>query len=277
MSGKVKKKPGAGNRAKPSRPRAKASAKAKPAKKAAAKRAKTPRRPPRKKSPPAVRYHPGPLIHSESALQEATAGLLEKDREIVSVLIEIGGPPPLRWREPGFSGLAGIIVSQQVSVASANAIFGRLEKRFQPLDAASLLAADDAALRECGLSLPKMKALRALARAVAHEGLDLDALGALDAHDAHNALIKVSGIGPWTADIFLLFCLGHPDAFPAGDLALQEAAKIALGLKTRPDAQKLEKIAERWRPWRGVAARMLWSYYRGVKQRSGMALADATG
>ena len=277
MSGKVKKKPGAGNRAKPSRPRAKASAKAKPAKKAAAKRAKTPRRPPRKKSPPAVRYHPGPLIHSESALQAATAGLLEKDREIVSVLIEIGGPPPLRWREPGFSGLAGIIVSQQVSVASANAIFGRLEKRFQPLDAASLLAADDAALRECGLSLPKMKALRALARAVAHEGLNLDALGALDAHDAHNALIKVSGIGPWTADIFLLFCLGHPDAFPAGDLALQEAAKIALGLKTRPDAQKLEKIAERWRPWRGVAARMLWSYYRGVKQRSGMALADATG
>ena len=276
MSGKVKKKPGAGNRAKPARPRAKASAKAKPAKKAAAKGAKTPRRPPRKKSPPAVRYHPGPLIHSESALQEATAGLLEKDREIVSVLIEIGGPPPLRWREPGFSGLAGIIVSQQVSVASANAIFGRLEKRFQPLDAASLLAADDAALRECGLSLPKMKALRALARAVAHEGLNLDALGALDAHDAHNALIKVSGIGPWTADIFLLFCLGHPDAFPAGDLALQEAAKIALGLKTRPDAQKLEKIAERWRPWRGVAARMLWSYYRGVKQRSGMALADAT-
>ena len=132
-----------------------------------------------------MRYHPGPLIHSESALQAATAGLLEKDREIVSVLIEIGGPPPLRWREPGFSGLAGIIVSQQVSVASANAIFGRLEKRFQPLDAASLLAADDAALRECGLSLPKMKALRALARAVAHEGLDLDALGALDAHDAH--------------------------------------------------------------------------------------------
>jgi len=278
LSGKLKKKPVARNRAKPARTRGKAPAKAKPAKKAAAKRAKTPRRPRREKSPPpAVRYHPGPLIHSESALQEATAGLLERDREIVSVLIEIGGPPPLRWREPGFSGLAGIIVSQQVSVASANAIFGRLEKRFQPLDAASLLAADDAALRECGLSLPKMKALRALARAVAHEGLDLDALGALDAHDAHRALVAVSGIGPWTADIFLLFCLGHPDAFPAGDLALQEAAKIALGLKTRPDARKLEQIAERWRPWRGVAARMLWSYYRGVKQRSGMALADATG
>ena len=93
--------------------------------------------------------------------------------------------------------------------------------------------------------------------------------------DAHRALSPSSGIGPWTADIFLLFCLGHPDAFPAGDLALQEAARLALGLKTRPDAKKLEKIAERWRPWRGVAARMLWAYYRGVKQRSGMALADA--
>ena len=79
------------------------------------------------------------------------------------------------------------------------------------------------------------------------------------------ALVAVKGIGPWTADIFLLFCLGHPDAFPAGDLALQEAAKLALGLKTRPDAARLERIAERWRPWRGVAARMLWAYYRGVE------------
>ncbi len=84
--------------------------------------------------------------------------------------------------------------------------------------------------------------------------------------------MAVKGVGPWTADIFLLFCLGHPDAFPAGDLALQEAAKLALRLKTRPDAARLQRIAERWRPWRGVAARMLWAYYRGVKERSGMVL-----
>ena len=91
------------------------------------------------------------------------------------------------------------------------------------------------------------------------------------------SLVTVKGVGPWTADIFLLFCLGHPDAFPAGDLALQEAAKLALNLKRRPDAARLERIAERWRPWRGVAARMLWAYYRGVKARSGMALADGSG
>jgi DNA-3-methyladenine glycosylase II len=226
---------------------------------------------------PAIRYHPGPLIDSEAALALAAEGLAALDADLVRGLVEVGGPPPLRRREPGFAGLAAIIVSQQVSVASATAIFGRLASRLAPLEAASLLAADDAALRACGLSMPKMRALRALARAVAHEGLDLAALGSMDAEDAHRALVAVSGIGPWTADIFLLFCLGHPDAFPAGDLALQEAARLALGLDTRPDARKLETIAERWRPWRGVAARMLWAYYRGAKKRSGMALADASG
>ena len=119
--------------------------------------------------------------------------------------------------------------------------------------------------------------MRALAAAVVEGGLDLASMAALDAEDAHKALITVKGVGPWTADIFLLFCLGHPDAFPAGDLALQEAAKLALNLKRRPDAARLERIAERWRPWRGVAARMLWAYYRGVKARSGMALADGSG
>jgi DNA-3-methyladenine glycosylase II len=283
LSGTVSKKTSARNRVKAARTRGKAPKKASPAKKnkpaktSAKKRVKARRRPARKLAPPVVRYHPGPLIDGESALRKATEGLLAQDREIVATLIEIGGQPPLRRREPGFAGLAAIIVSQQVSVASASAIYRRLEQRLAPLEAASLLAATDQALRECGLSMPKMKALRALARAVAEEGLDLGALGAMDAHDAHRALVKVSGIGPWTADIFLLFCLGHPDAFPAGDLALQEAARLALGLKTRPDALKLEKIAERWRPWRGVAARLLWSYYRGVKQRSGMALANATG
>jgi DNA-3-methyladenine glycosylase II len=225
----------------------------------------------------AIRYEVGRLIDSEEALAEATAGLRSLDSDLVRLLVEIGGPPPLRLREPGFAGLDAIIVSQQVSVASASAIFARLSARLAPLDAHGVLAADDEALRACGLSGPKIRALRSVARAVAAEGLDLRALGALDAVDAHRALVAVSGVGPWTADIFLLFCLGHPDAFPAGDLALQEAARLALGLETRPDARRLEAIAERWRPWRGVAARMLWAYYRQAKQRSGMALANASG
>jgi len=227
------------------------------------------RRRPAGKTAGAPRYHPGPPIDCETALEEASARLLALDPEVVGRLLAVGGPPALRWREPGFAGLAAIIVSQQVSTASANAIYGRLKAELAPLGAASVSAADDAALKRCGLSQAKMRALRALAAATA-DGLDLEALRGLDAHDAHDALVAVKGIGPWTADLYLLFSLGHPDAFPAGDLALQEAARIALGLKARPDARELERIAERWRPLRGVAARMLWAYYRGVKRREGV-------
>jgi DNA-3-methyladenine glycosylase II len=221
-------------------------------------------------------YHPGPPVADEAALREAAERLRAKDPELIERLIAIGGAPPLRHREAGFAGLAAIIVSQQVSTASATAIFGRLQARIVPLEAAEIAKATEEELRACGLSNAKIRALRALAEAIAEGGLDLKGLGGLDAEDAHGALVAVKGVGPWTADIFLLFCLGHPDAFPAGDLALQEAAKLALNLKRRPDAARLERIAERWRPLRGVAARMLWAYYRGVKARSGMALADGS-
>ena len=220
----------------------------------------------------AILYHPGPLIDGQAALADAVARLLALDPEIVGKLIEVGGPTPLRLQEPGFAGMARIIVAQQVSTASANAIFKRVETILAPLSAQTILQADDEKLRACGLSMPKMRGLRALAQAVANDGLDLLALGALAAEDAHRALVAVKGVGPWTADIYLLFSLGHPDAFPAGDLALQEAAKIVLGLEKRPDARRLEEIADRWRPLRGIAARMLWAYYRNARQRVGMAL-----
>lgn len=225
-------------------------------------------------APAKLAYYPGPPIADEAALREAAEALRAKDSELIEKLLSVGGPPPLRRREPGFAGLAAIIVSQQLSVASASAIFGRLEARLAPLEAARIAAATEGELRSCGLSTPKIRALQALAGAVASGELDLASLGALEAEQAHRELVTVKGVGPWTADIFLLFCLGHPDAFPAGDLALQEAVKLALGLKTRPDAARLERIAERWRPWRGVAARMLWAYYRGVKKRSGIVLSD---
>jgi DNA-3-methyladenine glycosylase II len=221
-------------------------------------------------------YHPAPPIADEAGLLEAAERLRAKDPELIGRLIAIGGPPPLRRREAGFAGMAAIIVAQQVSTASATAIFGRLQARIVPLEAAEIAKATEEDLRACGLSNAKIRALRAVAQAIAEDGLDLVGLGALDAEDAHNALVAVKGVGPWTADVFLLFCLGHPDAFPAGDVALQEAAKLALNLKRRPDAERLERIAERWRPLRGVAARMLWAYYRGVKARTGMALADAS-
>jgi DNA-3-methyladenine glycosylase II len=273
--------------------RAPAKAKARTKTKAALKAKKSPRATPGKAAPAgsrprkakkrkiirrpkaAIVYHPGALIDSEQALAEAAARLRALDPEIIDRLVEIGGATPLRRQDPGFAGLVRIIVAQQVSTASANAIFKRVEAILAPLTAEIVLAASDEKLRACGLSSPKMRAMRALAQAVTQDGLDLIALGALVAEDAHRALVAVKGIGPWTADVFLLFCLGHPDAFPGGDIALQEAAKLALGLKQRPDARRLEEIAERWRPLRGIAARMLWAYYRAARQRIGMALEGA--
>ena len=210
----------------------------------------------------------------EATLAHAVSALHARDPDCIGVMLQAAGHPPLRRREPGFAGLAWIVVGQQVSTASANAIYARLNAAFPKLEAHALGAASDETLRGCGLSAPKMKTLRAIAQALETKTLDLDALAAMSAEEAHAALCAVHGIGPWTADIFLLFCLGHPDAWPAGDLALQEAARIALGLRTRPDTKKLEKIGERWRPHRGVAARLLWAYYRVMKEgRAGMALA----
>ncbi len=228
----------------------------------------------RRRAAPKRVYRPGPPICDEKTLSRAVQELRAKDAELVDRLLVVGGPPPLRLRDPGFAGLASIIVSQQVSTASARAILARLEARIVPLEPLQIARATDEELRACGLSTAKIRALRAAAASIMDGVLDLADLGKLDAEEAHKALVAVKGIGPWTADVFLLFCLAHPDAFPAGDIALQEAAKLALNLKRRPDAARLERIAERWRPWCGVAARMLWSYYRGVKARSGMVLAD---
>jgi DNA-3-methyladenine glycosylase II len=127
-----------------------------------------------------------------------------------------------------------------------------------------LTTVSDLDLRNCGLSAAKVDTLRAVAAAIAG-GLDLAALAISPATDAHECLIAIKGIGPWTADTYLLFC-GHPDVWPAADVALQEAVKIALALKTRPSAKELVAIAERWRPYRAIAARLFWAYYRMAKK-----------
>ena len=178
----------------------------------------------------------------------------------------VAGIPPLRRRPAGFEGLARIIVGQQLSVASASAIWTRTAVAVQPFEATVLLTMSDADLRGVGLSASKVRTLRAIAAAVAVDGLDLEALDPLDDAAVHAALTGISGIGPWTADIFLMFCLGRADAFATGDLALQVAAQWALDLEARPSPAELIAIAERWRPWRSIAARMLWSYYAAVKK-----------
>jgi DNA-3-methyladenine glycosylase II len=178
----------------------------------------------------------------------------------------MAGEVPLRLTEPGFASLASIIVSQQVSRASADAIFGRFVKLVDPLTPQAVLAAGEATFREAGFSRPKQRAMVAAAGAVA-EGLDLIHLCRLEAGDAIAKLTAVPGIGPWTAEVYLLFAAGHPDIFPARDVALQTAVGHALGMETRPSDKQLTRIAESWSPWRGIASRLFWAYYRETKGR----------
>lgn len=208
-------------------------------------------------------------IDTEADLDAGIAALIARDPRWGPVL-QRGGRPPLRRREGGYAGLAQIIVSQQVSVASAAAIYGRLVAACEPLDAACLLRQRKQRLVRVGLSQAKIKTLRAIAQAIAAKHIDLDALGDIPADDAHAALVKLHGIGPWTADIYLLACLGHADAWPAGDLALQEAARVAFDLPHRPTTKEMGPLADGWRPLRAVAARLLWTYYRAVKSREGV-------
>jgi DNA-3-methyladenine glycosylase II len=208
------------------------------------------------------------FIHTETDLDIAIAGLIGLDPRFGAALSR-AGRPPLRRRQDGFAGLASIVVSQQVSTASAKAIWGRLIAALDPFDHAAVLRARLPKLVRAGLSGAKIRTLKAIAKAIDRGELDLAALADMSADEAHAALTAVHGIGPWTADVYLLFCLGHADTWPAGDLALQEAAKLLLALKTRPTAKEMGPLAEPWRPWRGAAAYMLWAYYRTAKQRDG--------
>lgn len=209
------------------------------------------------------------LLDCDEALAAALAALAHREPTIRSLLAD-GIRPPLRKREPGLPGLLSIVVSQQISTASAAAIWARVGAELAPLTPAAISAAPEEAFRRAGLSAPKIRAFRSIAAAVLDGSLPLDSLHELEADAAHARLVAVGGIGPWTADIYLMFCLGHPDAFAAGDLALQEAARLIYGLESRPDARGLSALAEAWRPWRGVAARLLWAYYRRTKGREGV-------
>jgi DNA-3-methyladenine glycosylase II len=177
------------------------------------------------------------------------------------------GDVPLRLSSPGFASLASIIVSQQVSKASAEAIFGRLSSLVAPLTAEAVIAAEDRVFRQAGLSTPKQRTLVAVAEAVAGGDVDLDRLCVVDAADAMATMTAIRGIGPWTAEVYLLFAAGHPDIFPARDVALQAAIGHAFGIDPRPGEKEVARIAQSWRPWRGVAARLFWAYYREMRGR----------
>jgi DNA-3-methyladenine glycosylase II len=208
-------------------------------------------------------------LNSQADLEEAIHALLKLDPRLQPVFA-VAGMPALRRREPGFVGLAHIVCGQQLSTASAAAIWGRLTAAFDPFDHDNLRRARTDRLGRLGLSAAKIKTLKTLAREIAAGRVNLDVLANEDADAAHHTLVSLHGIGPWTADVYLLFCLGHGDAWPAGDLAVQEAVKIGLGLKTRPTPQQMASLAEPWRPIRGAAAHLWWSYYRAIKKREGV-------
>ena len=205
-------------------------------------------------------------IETTDDLAEGLVHLAKADRRLKEV-IKVAGELPLRRREGGFTGLARIIVGQQLSVASANAIWNRFVTAFPELTPDAIHRARGAKLRKAGMSAPKIRTLRAVA-AACRNGLDLDALANTPADEAHARLCEVHGIGPWTADIYLLFCLGHPDIFPAGDLALRNAVADAFGMEGPVAADEVAAVAERWSPWRSVAATLFWAYYGARKVKT---------
>jgi len=187
--------------------------------------------------------------------------LAARDTDIARALGEVG-PPALRRRRPGFEALLRAIVAQQVSLASAAAIWGRLEDAAGPPTPQGFLTLDDAALRRIGFSRQKTAYGRGLAEDIVSGRIDLEGLPRLADEEAIAELIKIKGIGRWSAEIYLLMALGRPDIWPADDLALMIAAGRLKRLETRPGRPKMLEIGEAWRPWRGVAAHVLWHYYR---------------
>ena len=204
------------------------------------------------------------LIVTDACIAEGLNWLGQVEAKFADA-VTLVGPIPLRLREDGFSRLLNAIVSQQLSVASANAIWDRLESA-DMITAEAIEKARDDDLQSCGLSRQKIRYARALCAA----NVDYAALRDSSTEEIVKILVKISGIGVWTAEIYAMFSLGRADVFAPGDLALQEAARILFDLEQRPTEKQLRIMAEKWSPWRAVAARLLWAYYKQVKSREGI-------
>lgn len=210
-------------------------------------------------------------IETLDDIEAGLDGLVLLDTRLVAIRAR-ANVVQLRRSRPGFESLASIIVAQQVSTASASAIWGRLKQVIDPLTPETYVAGGEEAWRLAGLSRAKQKTLLAVSEALANDALDLHGLCDLPAEQAVAALTELKGIGPWTAEVYLLFAAGHPDVFPAGDVALQAAVGHAFAYDIRPDATALRALAEGWSPWRGVAARLFWAYYAAIKGRDAVPL-----
>jgi len=201
-------------------------------------------------------------------LADAVSVLTERDPDLAAV-VQRHGPPPLWARRAGFGTLLHIILEQQVSLASARAAYRKLGALAHPLTPPRFLALDDATLKAVGFSRQKAAYGRGLALALETGALDLGALNRADDDAVRAALTSVKGIGPWSAEVYLLMVLRRPDAWPTGDLALALAAQRVKRTASRPGPVELAALGEQWRPWRAVAARLLWHDYLSNPIRRG--------
>ncbi len=206
----------------------------------------------------------GRIIETEDCVAEGAAWLAARDPRLAVALRQVGRLP-LRRRKDGFASLLDAIVAQQVSVAAADAVWRRLQAA-RLTGPRNVARASDDELRACGLSRQKIR----YARALATSGIRYAELRTMPTDQVIARLVEVSGVGPWTAEIYAMFSLGRADVFAPGDLALQEAARLIFELDARPSERVLRAMAEQWSPWRGVAARLLWAYYRVAKEREGI-------
>ena len=197
---------------------------------------------------------------TQATLLQGVEELSRKDRGLAR-LSRRHGPPPMWGRKADFAALLKIILEQQVSLTSAAAVYQRLSVELPSITASEVVNFTESGLRELGFTRQKASYCYGLAEMICNSELDLKAIGRMDDDKAHDALLKVRGIGTWTANIYLLMALRRPDIWPHGDLALAESARRMRKLEIRPDYDRLDKMALRWRPWRSVAARILWHAY----------------
>lgn len=207
---------------------------------------------------------------TDETYQRGIYELCLQDSSLADVVSRWGNPP--FWTHaPGFPGIVIAILAQQVSLESAQAAFTRLENTISSVNPEEFLSLNDDTLRTIGFSRQKASYVRGVAHGIITGAIDLDYLESMDNEDARNSLVEVRGIGEWTADTYLLFSLRRPDVWPSGDLALAKSIQELRGLNSVPSWDEVDSIADRWRPWRAVAARILWHYYLNERGRNASA------
>lgn len=214
-----------------------------------------------------MRSSAGRLRLDDQTFRQGLTELAARDKRLAKILLDWGNPP--LWTHPvGFPGLVLAILSQQVSLESARAANAKLEGAIGSVTPEKFLALNDRELLGVGFSRQKASYVREIAREMIGGSLDLEVLELMEDFQARQRLLALRGVGPWTADVYLLFAICRPDAWPSGDLALEKAVQEMLGLSTKPSTEEVDEIAEGWKPWRAVAARILWHYYLSERGRS---------